>query len=165
MIPLVRLVISNIVYAPIDPDSRNILTGWSSGGSLPGARSGLVASSVGAPGNGTVIVTSGLYSGALTGSGEEEFVTLTSTGTVSGISSGSASINGAGGGNIFNASSEGYRDGGAELARLGGGRRRRQLPRHEARADLLVLGGRRPARARALRGADRVGAKSSSIIP
>jgi hypothetical protein len=104
--------ITDIDYAPIDAKSRRLLSGWTkaAAASLATPRSGLVALGAGAPFAGYVVVTGGVYSGASTGSSENNFVSAAG-GIPSAVTTGTASIQALCSCNLFNQGATGYRDG------------------------------------------------------
>lgn len=103
--------IADIVYARIDPRTRNLTAAaWSLS---PNHLTKAVLKETAVVAGGNVLITAGLYNGAATGSTEETYAQLNSDGSTGSFNgaTGSNTITSAGGGNLFNQSATGYVDG------------------------------------------------------
>jgi hypothetical protein len=103
--------ISDVEYARIDPQTRNLTAaGWSLG---PNHLTKAVVKHTTVVAGGNVLSTAGLYNGASTGSTEEAYAQLQSDGSTGSFNgaTGANTINSAGGGNLFNHAATGYVDG------------------------------------------------------
>jgi hypothetical protein len=103
--------IADVVYARIDLHTRDLMAaGWTLS---PNHLTKTVVKHTTVVAGGNILVTAGLYNGAVMGSTEESYAQLNgdgSTGTFNGAT-GSNTINAAGGGNLFNHAATGYVDG------------------------------------------------------
>jgi hypothetical protein len=108
---LASSAINDVSYAKIDVRTGDITTaGWTTNSSsLTKTTSKHTAVVAG----GNVLITAGLYNGALTGSTEQTYAQLNADGSVGSFSgaTGSNTIASLGGGNLFNHSATGYTDG------------------------------------------------------
>ena len=96
---------STVYFAKLNPSTRDIATSWTTTTPLPAARSAHTA----VFGTSSVLVTGGLYAGALTNSSEEVYAPVNVDGTIGTFATASPSISAlCGGCSLFNHGATGY---------------------------------------------------------